>query len=261
MRLALELGEQRLALGVRVLQGLASADLIGDIDGDREHAVDLAPRVAHRLEVEREVAILVIQRHPELVGHVRLAGLIDPIEDRRQHRLGQLGERLAVGLAGQIVAADHPLVDRVGELEPMLGPGQDRDGDRRLEQEVIALALDDRARPPIGDDPLGGLGADHQGAADLAVVVEHGRVPVGPVDLFDPSVAEDRNQRVLVPGGPRVRHHVVDLRPDDRPALLPAVATALPERPGVFADPEARPVGIIIELDQLGSPPQEHRLT
>ena len=50
-----------------------------------------------------------------------------------------------------------------------------------------------------GEDLLGGLGADHQDAADAVrrVIIVDGTVAVGPVDVFAPPVAGDRDQRVF----------------------------------------------------------------
>ena len=98
-------------------------------------------------------------------------------------------------------------------------------------------------------------------AADAPSVVEHGRVAVGPVHVLDRAVAKDRNERVLVPAGPAAPHHVVDLGADDRPDLRPALATGLAHRGRMLADAEARHVGVVVDLDQVRSPPQEHRVT
>ena len=57
-----------------------------------------------------------------------------------------------------------------------------------------------RALPPLGHEHARGrLGADDERAADGAALVEDGRVAVGPVDLFDAAVAEDRDELILVP--------------------------------------------------------------
>ena len=112
--------------------------------------------------------------------------------------------------------------------------------------------------PPLGDDAPGGLGADDEGPAHGPVVAEDGRVAVRPVRLLDALVAPDRDIPVFIPGRPGVTHHVVDLRTDDRPDLRPAVPAPLPHRGGMLAFSEAGHVGVVVDLDEFRSPPEEH---
>ena len=81
-------------------------------------------------------------------------------------------------------------------------------------------------------DLLRRLGADDQHAADAArrgLVVDRA-VAVGPVDVFDAAVARDRHQLVDVPGGAAAGHHLLDLRADDVPDLVPHLARRPAER-------------------------------
>src|SRR6185369_7493339 len=97
-----------------------------------------------------------------------------------------------------------------------------------------------------------------QHAADAVGFVDRA-VAVGPPDLFESAVARHRHQLILVPGGAAAVHHLLDLGADDRPDFRPAVAAALTERAGVPLRTHGLTVGVVIELDQFRSPPDEHR--
>jgi hypothetical protein len=81
------------------------------------------------------------------------------------------------------------------------------------------------------------------------------------MSFFDTTIAEDGNELVLIPTRLPAQHDVFDLRPDNRPDLLPAVRSTLPHRRGVLTDAEARQVSIVVELNEIRAPPQEHRMT
>src|SRR5918993_4977868 len=59
---------------------------------------------------------------------------------------------------------------------------------------------------------------------------------------------------------PSAAHHVVDLRPDRRPDLLPALASTLAHGGRVFTVAEARDIGVGVELNEVGPPPEKHRV-
>ena len=108
---------------------------------------------------------------------------------------------------------------------------------------------------------LGHVVADHQHAADAAgrLVVDRA-VAVSPPHILAPAVAGDRHQLVLVPGRAPPRHDQLDLRADDVPDLGPALAPALAERAGMALRSHRLAVGVVVELDQLRAPPDEHRV-
>jgi len=117
-----------------------------------------------------------------------------------------------------------------------------------------------RAQPPLAHHARRRLGADDERATNASRLVEHGRITVGPVDLFEPPVAKDRDERVLAPARFRASHDVVDLRPDDGPDLTPAVGATLAHGRWVFAVPEAGKIRVVVELNEVRAPPQKHRL-
>src|SRR5580658_10409325 len=53
--------------------------------------------------------------------------------------------------------------------------------------------------------------------------------------------------------------HLVDQRFDDMPYFRPGLLCRLTQNMGMLSIiAQARPVGVIIETDQIGSPPEEH---
>jgi hypothetical protein len=111
-----------------------------------------------------------------------------------------------------------------------------------------------------GEDALGRLGANDEHAADAARLVDDRRESVGPVHILELAVAEHRDESVFVPEGLSAAHHVVDLRTDDGPYLRPGVSTSRAHRDRVFPEAEARYVGVVVELGELGAPPEKHRM-
>src|SRR5579871_5437080 len=105
---------------------------------------------------------------------------------------------------------------------------------------------------------LGCLIADDERGPDIAGRVTDGAVTVGPIDVFELSVAIDGDELILVPGGFAFGHDGLDLRADDVPDLLPAFAAWLTERAGVLVFADAGPIGVVVKLDEVIAPPQEH---
>ena len=118
----------------------------------------------------------------------------------------------------------------------------------------LALAQRNRRKMLLGD-----VAAYHEDAADAVAFIDRA-VAVGPPDLFEPAVTRDRHQLVLMPGGAAAAHHLFDLGTDDGPDFGPAVAAALAERARVPLRTHGLAVGVVIELDQLRTPPDEHRV-
>ena len=110
-----------------------------------------------------------------------------------------------------------------------------------------------------GEIILGHVAADHQHAADAVILVDRA-VAVGPVDLLQPAVPRHRNELVLMPGRAAAAHHLLDLRTDDGPDFSPAFPPALTERARVALGSHGLAIGVVIELDEFGAPPDEHRV-
>ena len=114
-------------------------------------------------------------------------------------------------------------------------------------------------QPPLGDDLVGGFGDHVEHATDAAVVVEQRAVRVGEVALFGESVAFDDEQLVLGPCRAARRHHLVEHRPDRVPDLGPDLGRRRTERVRVLLAAEHRPVAVVVDLHQIGSPHHQHR--
>ena len=79
--------------------------------------------------------------------------------------------------------------------------------------------------PPLGQDLLSGLGANDQHATDAMrrVRLIDGSIAVGPIDVLQGAVTDDRHELVFVPRRSVTAHHLVDLRSDDLPDLRPCL--------------------------------------
>ena len=168
--------------------------------------------------------------------HPVLMGLVGGI--RRQPVNQQIFRRPAVAEAGAEV-----------DLEPA-------DPADLLHPRQFGLALPQGGG---GDDIPGHVPADHQHAADAVIFVDRA-VAVGPVDLLQPAVTRHRHQLVLVPGGAAAAHHLLDLRTDDVPDFSPALAPALAERARMALRSHGLAIGVVVELDEFRTPPDEHRV-
>src|SRR5450631_2712964 len=71
-------------------------------------------------------------------------------------------------------------------------------------------------------------------------------------------MARDRNELVLMPRRTAAAHHLLDLGTDDVPDFRPALPSALTERARVALRSHGLTIGVIIELNELFAPPDEH---
>jgi hypothetical protein len=172
----------------------------------------------------------------------------DELVARRAERLfrGTVdGEDAELRIHGQMLVGDL--------VEDALG-AQPRAGD--VLQQPAALAL--------GQHALRGLLAHDQHSGNAAVIVLHRAVRVRPPHVVEAAVALDRQVLVLVPGGLAGGQHLLDLRsdglPDVRPELAPAHAQRARVSAGRTAQAEAGPVRVVVDLDELGTPEEEHRV-
>src|SRR5208283_4796964 len=94
--------------------------------------------------------------------------------------------------------------------------------------------------------------------ADLPGSGIDGTVAVGPIDVFQPAISIDWNQLILMPACLAPRHDRLDLRKDDRPDFRPAFPPLLPQGCRMLSFTEAEPVSVVIKLDKVFAPPQEH---
>ena len=128
----------------------------------------------------------------------------------------------------------------------------------RLREELLqshTIALDFRTQGRFlarRDHARGGLRADDQRAADRAIVVEDRRIAVGPVDLFDGAVAEDRHQGILVPTRYAARITASICGPMMGQISGQHVPARLPHGRRMLAHAKARHVGVVVDLDQSG---------
>ena len=168
--------------------------------------------------------------------HPLVMGLVGGI--RRQPVNQQIFRRPAIAETGAKV-----------DLEPA-------DPSQLLHPRQFGLALPQRLG---GDDIPGYVLTNHQHAADAVIFVDRA-VAVGPVDLLEFAVTRHRHQLFFMPGGAAAAHHLFDLRTDDGPDLGPAFPAALAERARVALGPHGLAIGVVIELDEFGAPPDEHRV-
>ena len=125
-----------------------------------------------------------------------------------------------------------------------------------LNAREVGLSLPQRG----GSHVFHGYVAANDEHASNAVVFIDRTVTVGPVNLLQPAVARDRDQLVLVPGGAAATHYLLDLRADDVPDLRPAFPSALTERARMALRSHGLAIGVVIELNEFWTPPDEHRV-
>jgi hypothetical protein len=106
---------------------------------------------------------------------------------------------------------------------------------------------------------LGHVAANDQHAADAIIFVDRAKT-VGPVDLLQLAVTRDRNELVLMPRRAPAAHHLLDLRTDNVPDFGPALPSPLAKRARVALGSHGLAIGVVIELDEIGTPPDEHRV-
>jgi hypothetical protein len=106
---------------------------------------------------------------------------------------------------------------------------------------------------------LGDVAANHEHAANAVVLVDR-TITVGPVDLLELAVTRHRNELILVPHRAPAAHDLLDLRTDNVPDFSRAFASALAERARVALRSHGLAIGVVVKLDEFGTPPDEHRV-
>ena len=160
------------------------------------------------------------------MADVGLAGFIDVVEEGEEALSFGFGDGFANGFADDAALADELQIERIAHFEDVVGAAEDGEEGWSLLKEIGEPLLAG-AEVLFGEEAAGGVGADDEDAADDSGGVADGAVAVGPVDVFEFAVAEDRDELVFVPGGDAGGHDGIDLRADDGPDLGPAVGTAL----------------------------------
>src|SRR6202795_1373244 len=130
---------------------------------------------------------------------------------------------------------------------------------KRVLDAVLELLIDEVQRFPchvLGRDIL----ADDKHAAHLAFEIDRTKT-VRPPDILATAVTRYRYQLVHIPGRSFARHDVVDLRANDVPYLIPALAAACSQGARMPFGPHRLAIGIVVELDEFRSPPNEHRMS
>src|SRR5580693_10308367 len=81
---------------------------------------------------------------------------------------------------------------------------------------------------------------------------------VGPPHILAFAVPSHRHELVFMPGRAFSPHDGFDLGADDVPDFLPAVLASLAERARVPLRAHGLAIGVVVKLDEVGSPPDEH---
>ena len=165
---------------------------------------------------------------------------------------------------GQVQEAPG-VVQQVSQCERNVGAAAPEHADRRADGFLGTAELGggdlaepvQQTEPTLGEDLPGGVQGRDEQTADVVPVL-HRAVGEGPVRLLDvpvPLVGQEQ-----VPGERRARpgQHLLGQRSQLRPCLRVAFGGRLPDRGRMLAADD-RSRGVVVELDQLRSPPQHHR--
>ena len=165
------------------------------------------------------------------------------------------------GHAHPVRASEQQPVPVIDEVDPVLGPTHD-DGEPGRLGEDFALA-DELLLPTLrGEHGRGRFRADDQDAAYAIgrVQIRNRVVAVCPIDIFNLAVARNRNELVFVRRRPQPGHHMLDLRPDDRPNLRPYLARRSPQRRRMALGADRAAVSVVVEAKEIRPPLDVHGL-
>jgi hypothetical protein len=245
-------------------QRLLRQHLLGDVGMRADQADRLSAVIALDGRVDRNPPRLAVGRADDPVLHAVLAHIAgDGVAEFLLGRFAILGmdapDPVLMGLVGRI--GGQPVDQQIFRRPPIAETGGQIDLEAADPPELLHASQFGFALPQRrgGQIVAGHVAADHEHAADAVVFVDR-TVTVGPVDLLQPAVTRHRNQLVLMPGGAAAAHDLFDLRADDGPDFRPARAAGLAERARMTLRPHGLAIGIVIELDELRAPPDEHRV-
>ena len=163
--------------------------------------------------------------------------------------------------------ADELIVGVVRQLEHVARTAQHREKggcepEDVSESRALYLELrDERLHLHVAEHALRRFLTHHERPGDGAVVIAHRAVAVCPPDILEPAIALDGQVLVLMPCRALASHDERDLRSDGLPDISPEFPSARPERAGMaFTRSKAWTVRIVVELHELRSPPEKHRV-
>ncbi len=178
-----------------------------------------------------DVVLAVEGGEVDRLAEARLPVFVEQVDQREGEIVRVAGERAGGGVAD--------LLD---------GPG--------FGQAVLAEVAQ-RPQAPLAQDAAGVLRAGAEDSAHAARVVRRGAVGKGEVGLFGVPMPLHEQERLFVPRPPAFLHHDVRLRAYGAPDVPPDLRSGPAEGRGV-ALAEDGDVGVVVEVDELASPPDEH---
>ncbi len=112
-------------------------------------------------------------------------------------------------------------------------------------------------QPTLTDDLFGRFlnGGEHAG--DTSVLPGDGTVGKGEVPLLQIVVPVDQQELIVRPGGAPALEHTIEHGADERPDLSPDILPPDSKRPRVLGLSEHRTVAVVVQHDEVGSPPEQ----
>ncbi len=264
--------DRSIEIQIRLIESAPRADA-GDQTGGRLGAADRRDRDHDRLMGRFRPGIggTELERHADRLDQLARAGLeqmrqlpergppgakLDPVGCRRRARreAGSPRQTGRTPLVLELVKQGERHVMRVG--------ADDARGHRarrlRAHERALVTEVAQNAQPALAEHPLGRLDDRDEDAADRSVLVADRAVGEREVAFLDIAVAVERQQLVDEGTGLAGRKHPVEHRPDEVPDLGESVGGARTERARMLGRAENRPVGVIVELDELRPPGDVH---
>src|SRR5262245_37451077 len=114
-----------------------------------------------------------------------------------------------------------------------------------------------KTKPAFADHPPGCFGDSAEDTTNTAGLVTNGTIRKGEITLFRVAAPFEREKLIFRPRCAPVLDDAVEHRPDDVPDLRPHVAPRPTECCRMLFDKKLA-VGVVIELDVFGSPPDQN---
>lgn len=143
-----QLFDQPLPLGLVLLQRLARQDLRRDLEDHRHQADHLAVIAVQGLQVEAEPEVPLLpvggvpQRNEHLIDHHGLPAAVAAEDHLLQRRAADLRESLEVREPQELPSTDELHVPGIRDVEHQVRTHQQGGSERRLPEELVALAFD-----------------------------------------------------------------------------------------------------------------------
>ena len=134
-------------------------------------------------------------------------------------------------------------------------PGADHCARQRQPQALLARGHRFKCPMAVGD-----VVADDENASNPAgrVLIVDRAEAVGPPHILAFAMPGHRHELVFMPGRAFSPHDGFDLGLDDVPDFLPAFFSSLAERARVALRAHCLAIGVVVKLDEVRSPPDEH---